>query len=138
MQEKVFTESMIEEINTLSSLCQKALSHMLLEINAQPSSAQDERVTAQRLQVRQDEEEIRLRIADLRKAHFETVYEAGDESASAWLFYDVADLYEQISRRILRLSDEDAWSQNARPEATSTAIETASQPVAEPAEAVLA
>lgn len=130
MQEKVFTESMIEEINTLSSLCQKALSHMLLEINAQPSSAQDERVTAQRLQVRQDEEEIRLRIADLRKAHFETVYEAGDESASAWLFYDVADLYEQISRRILRLSDEDAWSQNARPEATSTAIETASQPVA--------
>lgn len=138
MQEKVFTESMIEEINTLSSLCQKALSHMLLEINAQPSSAQDERVTAQRLQVRQDEEEIRLRIADLRKAHFETVYEAGDESASAWLFYDVADLYEQISRRILRLSDEDAWSQNARPEATSTAIETASQPVAEPAEEVLA
>ena len=124
MQEKVFTESMIEEINTLSSLCQKALSHMLLEINAQPSSAQDERVTAQRLQVRQDEEEIRLRIADLRKAHFETVYEAGDESASAWLFYDVADLYEQISRRILRLSDEDAWSQNARPEATSTAIVT--------------
>lgn len=113
---KSLNEKMVEEINTVSSLCEHALRHLRLQAAKKGAFGPAQGSYETYEQTEHDVEKIRKIIAALRQHYIDgtAVNAAGtDQARTNWLFFDAADCYERIAMRCLRLIDEDAWQKNA-------------------------
>lgn len=106
VSDKDLHERAIEEINTISSLCENALREVHMQAGLRSRSA-DERA-AQFEKTKKDCLEIRQTLAGIRHAYIEN-----NRSQSAWLVFEAADCYERISQRCLRLADEESWQKSS-------------------------
>lgn len=103
--DKRLEEWMIESINTLSSLCEEGLSGVKFTADPLRKERYDK--------IRQLCKTIRHKVSELRLKQFEQEESGQKDTATSWLLFDTADVYEQIAMRILRLADEDSWQKSA-------------------------
>lgn len=101
------SESMKEDINTLSTLCKEAL--FRLQIGQEKSMQTSPEAKEAILRVQQEVVSIQSNIEERRRAHFQRAQKNKEHAETSWLFFDAAECYEQIALRTLRLADEDAW-----------------------------
>ena len=110
ISQKDLNEKMVEEINTVSSLCENALKevHMQAELRSRSKTERDKQFE----KTRKDCLGIRQILAAIRHDYIEN--DAGkDQSQTAWLLFEAADCYERIAQRCLRLADEESWQKSS-------------------------
>lgn len=110
---KSLNEKMVEEINTVSSLCEHALKHLKLQAGSKVLRRQMPDYYENYTQTEKDVGQIRHIIASLRQHYIDGTVPNMDQARTNWLFFDAADCYERIAMRCLRLADEDAWQKSA-------------------------
>ncbi len=110
ISQKDLNEKMVEEINTVSSLCENALKEVHMQAGLRSRSKADR--DKQFEKTKKDCLGIRQILAAIRHDYIEN--EAGDgQSQTAWLLFDAADCYERIAQRCLRLADEESWQKSS-------------------------
>lgn len=100
MEVKNLNEYTRENINTLSSLCERALSHAMNHGNAQENNYSTESAIKSCEMVYDIEKSV--------SEHFES---AESNSAEQVFLMEVCDCYKSIANRCLRLIDENQWKQ---------------------------
>ncbi|MEY8381251.1 Na/Pi cotransporter family protein [Ileibacterium valens] len=101
LEDKKLSETVVENINTLSSLCTHALKEASLRHGISKSTRRDEAM--------KEYEQIRELVASMRKEELEPDPGHERSTQTTWLTLEAADCYEQIGMRCLRLSDEKTW-----------------------------
>lgn len=107
---KDLNEKMVEEINTVSSLCENALKEVHMQAGLRSGSKAERDIQFDK--TKKDCLEIRQILANIRHDYIEN--DAGkEESQAAWLLFEAADCYERIAQRCLRLADEESWQKSS-------------------------